>query len=472
MNALYRVKSLSFKLWITIISSIILSVLFAYSLSQYYYKNLYIAKVKADLINEAFLLAADYTGGEITDEYKEKIDWFSSKSDSEVFVVNNPRELSACLPFDIDYQTLISEEERQMLLDGKPVEKEGYEPRFSKNIVAAIIPLLDESRLEGIIYIYVPVDSITEYIQKFAVNWIIAAILFVVLAMVLTTKWLNKLIRPLHDMEAAAHQVSKGDYSIKVPVNSNDEVGQLAKAFNEMAESIYLEEERKREFLENVSHELKTPLSYVKGYTQAILDGVISTKEEEVKYLQLISRETLRMQHLVADLMELTKIERNQMQLQTSPIAFAQFIEDFVMKYEQVLSEKNLKLQLQLDPDPIILADERRMEQILQNIMDNAIKYTDSNGSISIILKQKNDSCELSVTDTGCGIPEQDLPFITNRFYRVNKARSRSNGGSGLGLSIVKKLIELQNGQITIESKEDMGTRVILTFPIVASDGI
>ena len=118
-------------------SSIILSVLFAYSLSQYYYKNLYIDKVKTDLINEAFLLAADYDGGKITDEYKQKIDWFNSKSENEVFVVNSPRELSACLPFDIDYHTLISEEERQMLLDGKPVEKEGYEPRFSKNIVAS-----------------------------------------------------------------------------------------------------------------------------------------------------------------------------------------------------------------------------------------------------------------------------------------------------------------------------------------------
>ena len=140
--------------------------------------------------------------------------------------------------------------------------------------------------------------------------------------------------------------MSKGDYSIKVPVTSNDEVGQLAKAFNEMAESIHLEEEKKREFLENVSHELRTPLSYVKGYTQAILDGVVSDKKEETKYLQLISRETLRMQHLVADLMELTKIDRNQVQLQSSPIAFAQFIEDFVGKYEQILFEKKLELQL------------------------------------------------------------------------------------------------------------------------------
>ena len=133
-------------------------------------------------------------------------------------------------PFEIDYQTLISEEERQMLLDGKTVEKEGYEPRFGKNIVAAIIPLLDDHRLEGIIYTYIPVDSITELIHEFAVKWMIAAILFMVIAILLTTKWLRKLIHPIQEMEVAAHQVSKGDYSIKVPVTSDDEVGQLSKS--------------------------------------------------------------------------------------------------------------------------------------------------------------------------------------------------------------------------------------------------
>ena len=113
------------------------------------------------------------------------------------------------------------------------------------------------------------------------------------------------------------------------------------------------------------------------------------------------------------------------------------------------------------------MADERKLEQILQNIFDNAIQYTDANGSISVLLEQNKDTCRLTIADTGCGIPEQDLPNIMNRFYRVNKARGRSNGGSGLGLSIVKKLVKLQNGEITIESKVEKGTKVILVFPIV-----
>ncbi|KWW22415.1 histidine kinase [Peribacillus simplex] len=463
-------KSLTFKLWLTIITAIILSVLFAYSLSQYYYKNLYVEKLKTDLVNEASLLGEDYTGGEINDDFKEKVEWFNSKNESEVFVVNNPRELSACLPFDINYDTLISEEERQMLLNGKAVEKEGYEKRFGKNIVAAIIPLIDDDhRLEGIIYTYVSVDSITDLLKEFAAKWLVAILLFLIIAIYFTTKWLKKLVSPIKEIETAAHRVSEGDYDIQLQVKSHDEIGKLAQAFNDMANSIHLEEERKKEFLENVAHELRTPLSYVKGYTHAILDGVVKN-EEERKYLQLISREALRLQRIVGDLLDLSKVDGDSFQICKTPIAFAQFIEDVLAKYEPIIKEKQLALEYELDPDPIIDGDEGRMEQILHNIIDNAIQYTNQGGSIHITLIQQNEKCELSISDTGTGIPKADLPYVMNRFYRVNKARSRFDGGSGLGLSIVKKMVEWQHGKIEIQSKEKIGTKVKIILPTIKEE--
>lgn len=463
-------QSLSFKLWFTIIVAIILSVLFAYSLSQYYYKNLYVKKIKTDLVNEATLLGEDYSGGEISKDFVQKVEWFNSKNDSEVFVVNNPRELSACLPFEIDYDTLISEEERQLLLEGHAIEKEGYEKRFEKNIVAAIIPLIDENRLEGIIYTYIPVDSITDLLREFAAKWLAAVFLFLMVAIFLMTKWLNKLISPIKDIERAAHRVSEGDYNIKLQVESQDEIGRLALAFNEMAQSIYLEEERKKEFLENVAHELRTPLSYVMGYTQAIKDGIVKDEEEKQKYLQLISRETHRLQKLLRDLMDLAKLDSEQVVLHSMPIAFAQFIEEVIAKYEPTLKEKELHLQVELDPDPIILGDEGRVEQILHNILDNSIKYTDRGGTIYLLLHQQKDECELIIRDTGKGIPADDLPHVMERFYRVNKARSRFDGGSGLGLSIVKKLVEQQKGEIYIESVEQTGTKVRIVLPTIKDD--
>ncbi|MGM9954417.1 MAG: sensor histidine kinase [Peribacillus sp.] len=462
--------SLSIKIWVTIIAAIILSVLFAYSLSQYYYKNLYVKKIKTDLVNEASLLGVDYSGGEITEDFVEKVEWFNSKNDSEVFVVSNPRELSACLPFEIDYDTLISEEERQLLLAGQAVEKEGYEKRFDKNIVAAIIPLNDGDRLEGIIYTYIPVDSITDLLREFAAKWLGAVFLFLIVVIFLMTKWLKKLVKPIKEMEHAANRVSDGDYNIKVQVKSQDEIGSLAQAFNEMAQSIYLEEERKKEFLENVAHELRTPLSYVLGYTQAIKDGIVKDEEEKQKYLQLISRETQRLQKLLRDLMNLAKLDSEQSGLHNTPIAFAQFIEEVLDKYEPIMKERQIRLEVELDPDPIIIGDEGRVEQVLHNILDNAITYTETGGTIYLTLTQQKEECELIIGDTGRGIPASDIPHVMERFYRVNKARSRFDGGSGLGLSIVKKLVEQQKGKITIESEEQIGTKVSIVLPTIVDE--
>lgn len=463
-------RSLSFKLWLTIIAAIILSVLFAYSLSQYYYKNLYVKKIKTDLVNEASLLGSDYSGGDISESFVEKVEWFNSKNDSEIFVVSNPRELSACLPFEIDYDTLISEEERELLLAGQPVEKEGYEKRFDKNIVAAIIPLIDENRLEGIIYTYIPVDSITDLLREFAAKWLAAVFIFLIVVIFLVTKWLKKLISPIKEIESAAHRVTEGDYNIQLQIENQDEIGNLAQAFNEMAQSIHLEEERKKEFLENVAHELRTPLSYMLGYTQAIKDGIVKDEEEKQKYLLLISRETQRLQKLVGNLMDLAKLDSKQIALHITPIAFAQFIEEVMAKYEPIVKEKQLRIQMNLDPDPIIMGDEGRIEQILHNILDNAIKYTDMGGIIAITLSQHKKECELIIRDTGRGIPEADLPHVMERFYRVNKARSRFDGGSGLGLSIVKKLVDQQKGKINIESTEQNGTKVTLVLPIIKDE--
>ncbi|MGE7121309.1 sensor histidine kinase [Peribacillus sp. NPDC046944] len=462
--------SLSIKIWVTIIAAIILSVLFAYSLSQYYYKNLYVKKIKTDLVNEASLLGVDYSGGEITEDFVEKVEWFNSKNDSEVFVVSNPRELSACLPFKIDYDTLISEEERQLLLAGQAVEKEGYEKRFDKNIVAAIIPLNDGDRLEGIIYTYIPVDSITDLLREFAAKWLGAAFLFLIVVIFLMTKWLKKLVKPIKEMEHAANRVSDGDYNIKLQVKSQDEIGSLAQAFNEMAQSIYLEEERKKEFLENVAHELRTPLSYVLGYTQAIKDGIVKDEEEKQKYLQLISRETQRLQKLLRDLMNLAKLDSEQSGLHSTPIAFAQFIEEVLVKYEPIMKERQIRLEVELDPDPIIMGDEGRVEQVLHNILDNAITYTETGGTIYLTLNQQKEECELIIGDTGRGIPASDIHHVMERFYRVNKARSRFDGGSGLGLSIVKKLVEQQKGKITIESEEQIGTKVSIVLPTIVDE--
>lgn len=458
--------TLTVKIWLAITASILITVVFSFMLSNLFYQKLYVENVEDALLAEGNRLALDYEGGPLSDEIRKNVEWYNSKNESEVFVVSNPRELSACLPFEIDYETLIQPQEREQLLNGEAIKKMGYEERFDREIMAVIIPLLDQNRLEGIIYLYVPLAKISELTKDFTYLWYIAGLLFMVISFYIGTILVRKLTKPLKQMTDAANRVSQGDYSARVFIHSADEVGQLASAFNHMSSSIQKEDERRKQFLANVSHELRTPLSYVKGYSEALLSGIAKSKEDKEKYMSIIARESKRMDRLVGDLLDLSRLEADEFKLEKIPLPFAQLVEDSTQKYNITMNEKGLKLSYDLDPDIIILGDEGRIEQVIQNIMDNALRYTEK-GGISITLKKFRGGCSLSIEDTGTGIPKEDLDHITDRFYRVNKARTRANGGTGLGLAISKKIITLHGGSLNIESDWGKGTKVEVILPIV-----
>jgi len=460
--------SLAKKLWISISAAILITILYSYFLSYFFYEKLYVENIETALLKEGNRLAADYTGGALTDEWKNKMEWYNSKTEAEVFVVNNPKELSACLPFEMETHALIGAEERAQLLAGDAIEKVGYEERFDRKIISVIIPLLDGERLEGIIYMYMPLAKITELTKEFAYLWFISAVLFLIIALYVGIKVIQKLTDPLSEMKQAAIHVSNGNYLTRLTVHSKDEIGELAAAFNHMAESIQKEDERKKEFLANVSHELRTPISYVKGYSDALLMGLVQNKEDKKQYLHLIHREAGRMERLVGDLLDLSKLDSDEYesQLVKIPLPLAQLIEEATEKYGHVMKEKGLEFQLDLDPEIIINGDEGRIEQIVLNVMDNAIRYTEK-GGIKIELKKSGAECCISIQDTGKGIPAEDINKIKQRFYRVNKARTRSNGGTGLGLAIVDKLVILHGGHVKISSEVRKGTTVDIYLPML-----
>lgn len=458
--------SLALKMWLSITAAILITILYSYLLSYFFYEKLYVENVENVMLEQGERLSSDYESGPLTDELKKKIEWYNSKSEAEIFVVNNPKELSACFPFEMDVEALIGAEEREELLAGKTIEKVGYEERFERKIISVVIPLLDENRLEGIIYMYMPLAKITELTKEFAYLWLTAALIFLIIALFAGGKIVKRLTGPLMKMKEAADDVAEGNYAARLNIHTKDEIGRLAAAFNHMSESIQKEDERKKEFLANVSHELRTPIGYVKGYSDALLCDMIQDEQDKKQYLNLIHREAGRMERLVGDLLDLSRLDREEYKLVTMPLPLAQLIEDAMIKYQPVLREKGLSFQLNLDPDIIINGDEGRIEQILQNVMDNALKYSEK-GGISIELQNEGNMCVIRIQDTGKGIPEEDLSKIKERFYRVNKARTRSDGGTGLGLAIADKLAILHGGSLTISSSLRVGTTVEIRLPIM-----
>jgi signal transduction histidine kinase len=290
------------------------------------------------------------------------------------------------------------------------------------------------------------------------------------------------LTRPLQDMAAVARQLAGGALGQRVQTRSNDEVGVLAATLNQMADQMDRDitalrrlEQVRKDFVANVSHELRTPLTSIKGYVEALLDGAKDNPDEAVRFLQIILRQSDRLNLILEDLLQLSQIESGLVRFKREPVHLGSLIERTLPLIKPLADKKRQSLTVAVPPDlPPVSGDEDRLVQVLTNLLDNAIKYTPEGGAISItgvVAAQPSDSpaqVELSIADTGIGIPEADRPRVFERFYRVDKARSREMGGTGLGLSIVKHIVEGHAGRIWVEGVQPAGSRFVLRLPIAS----
>nr|WP_255294965.1 ATP-binding protein [Bacillus sp. AFS041924] len=435
------IHSLSFlqKLWLTICLIVICTTIFFFLMFQFAYKQLYVSYVRSTLIQEGTSLVKHYHQANNVNDFSKFVSKFDAVSNANVLFISNPRDLSACIPYNVSHESFITEDDRETLLKGKVITKTGFEKRFKHQIIGVVVPVVKKEKLEGIIYLHLPLRSITELIQQSKWIFMITTLLFAFVILLIGRSIIKQMIKPLSRMEQISYKMANGDYTERIQYSSGDEVGKLAIAFNSMSDSLQKEDENRKEFLANVSHELRTPLSYVKGYSEAILDGVIK-QEQQLKYVGIIQKEASRMQRLVRDLLDLATLDGQQFPLNKEPNVVAQLIEDTIEAYFQVLIERNIKIQKNLDESIIANVDPDRFQQVIHNLLDNSIRYTPSGKNIFINLFQDK-QVTLEIIDEGKGIPVEEIPHLGERFYRVDKARSRNEGGTGLGLAIVSILL-------------------------------
>ncbi len=275
----------------------------------------------------------------------------------------------------------------------------------------------------------------------------------------------------LNDSEKNFNILSINNLIIKISVvpimgERNEAEGAML-VLQDVTEQEKLDKMRK-EFVANVSHELRTPLTTIKSYTETLLDGAMENKEYTVNFLQVINSESDRMTRLVKDLLQLSKLDYDKMEWNMRRLNVLNIISDCIVKMEISAKQKNQTLSFEtLGELCEISGDKDRIEQVIINIIGNALKYTPENGSIKVTADKLEDNVEIRIADTGMGIPKDDIPRLFERFYRVDKARSRAMGGTGLGLSIAKNIVEAHRGSIRVESEYGKGTEVIINFPCV-----
>ena len=226
------------------------------------------------------------------------------------------------------------------------------------------------------------------------------------------------------------------------------------------------QEHLRKEFVGDVSHELRTPLTYLQGYTEALLDGMVKNQDEQDKYLNIILEETLRLRRLVDELLELSQIESGHIVLNKHQFSINNVVKRVIEKLKANAEVKNIDLVLNAENNNIVFADEDRIEQILINLVDNAIRYSKECGQVEIEVRQKDEGIVVGVKDNGPGIPEDELPFIWERFYKIDKARTRQKRGTGLGLAIVKKITEVHGGKVWAKNSTKGGAEFYFGLPI------
>jgi signal transduction histidine kinase len=289
---------------------------------------------------------------------------------------------------------------------------------------------------------------------------------------ILLAMWLARsLSRPLQRAAAAAEQVAAGDYTIALDMSVPDEARRLADSFNSMTRAVASAQRSQRDFVANVSHELRTPLTSIQGFAQAILDGTASDGSSIHRASAVIHDEAERLTRMVGHLLDLTRLESGEDTMSWSQIDLHELLSACVQRFALLAEEKGVGLATELGGSVLVTGDGDRLTQVFTNLIENALKHTDPGGrvSLSVTDEQPDTPVSVTVTDTGCGIPAEDLPRIFERFYQVDKARSRSTDsdprGVGLGLAIASEIVRAHGGRIDVESIVGVGTRFTVTLP-------
>ncbi len=248
-----------------------------------------------------------------------------------------------------------------------------------------------------------------------------------------------------------------------VPINENEDFTLLL-FLSDITEEKRLES-IKRDFVANVSHELRTPLAAIKGYSETLLDGGVDDEKTSREFLRVIDRHATRMSRLIDDLLTLSRLESQQMSIITTPVDLRELLSSTEKSFVKHAGDKGIELSAEIEDDlPVVSGDRDRLEQVVVNLLDNAIKYTPEGGSVRLRAGVENSTIKVEVVDTGIGIPEADMPRIFERFYRVDKARSRDLGGTGLGLAIAKHIVQGHNGTLNVKSSPGVGTTFSFTL--------
>lgn len=331
---------------------------------------------------------------------------------------------------------------------------------FDRKHLNSLHLLYDDSEEENafktpiaVLFISSPSAQITGFVDQMSRTVMISTLLVFIVALIAVYLISEKITEPLKEMSKAAKSFAQGRFDVRVPVRGEDEVGELAKAFNNMASSLEKAEEMRSTFLANISHDLRTPMTSIAGIIDCILDGAIPP-EKHGQYLQQVASEVRRLSRLVTSLLDISRMQAGDRKFNMTAFDICEMARQTLISFEKRLDEKKLEVEFECSSDNInVLADTDAIHQVMFNLIDNAVKFSNESGTLGIRITAKDKKVYVSVSNTGTGIPPEDLPYVFDRFYKSDRSRGLDKTGVGLGLFIVRTIIERHGEEIRVRSE-------------------
>lgn len=377
-----------------------------------------------------------------------------SQTDTEVVITKiNGEIIETSRTTDESIEKIINRPLQSIPNEGLILEPDWKKEKY----ISTVSAFKDGNGNSGYVYMFKSTDQVKTFISQLNKHFLLASLL-ILFFMIVTIFFLSKaLTKPLITMKEATKNLSNGDFSVSLPIKSNDELGELSNAIQSLANDLKYMKQERDDFLASISHEIRTPLTYIKGYSDIGRKPTLN-KEERIHYLDIIHEESERINLLLQELFELATLDQNAFSIVKERVHVCSFLKSIYEKVSPAFKEKEIHLKLECDEHLFLPLDITRFGQVLLNLLDNVLKYSKENTITQINVNKVDGNIYIEIKDQGMGIPQDDIPYIFERLYRVEKSRSRTTGGFGMGLAIVKQLVEAHGGQISVKSKVGEGT--------------
>lgn len=341
-----------------------------------------------------------------------------------------------------------------------------YQLPNGENVMYVGVPISDRNEVMGVLLASSSIDDLLENVYLTLRRVALLSGIGLLLTGLVAFVFAQVIASPIEKMIQLVRSFSRGNFGITIKIEANDEIGQLAESFNDMASKINQVDEQRRKFVSNVSHELRTPLTSMKIITETLLHQASWDEGVYREFMQDIDGEVSRLNHIIDSLLYLVDLEREELVLETQITYLNYIAQNVIRSLKPLADQKDIAIVFEEKDKLQFHMDQGKIQQCLINLLSNAIKYTPQHGKVTVIVSRElNDAC-VAISDTGMGIPQKDLSHIFDRFYRVDRARARATGGSGLGLSIARQIANLHGGDIQVESVVNQGSTFTVRLPI------